>query len=54
MLNHHKETSFVKRLQIDETIEDYTHSHSKRTYLRVLVQGLYWSDEYKLYRGDEG
>jgi len=37
MLNHHKETSFTKKLMPNETIEDYGHTHTKRTYLRVMV-----------------
>ena len=37
MLNHHKETSFTKKLMPNETIEDYAHTHTKIAYLRVMI-----------------
>ncbi|CAD8141116.1 unnamed protein product [Paramecium pentaurelia] len=53
ILNQRKETTYIKKIQPRETIEDYMHclssiDNKKNTYMRVLVQGFYWSSEYQL------
>ncbi|CAD8058857.1 unnamed protein product [Paramecium sonneborni] len=53
MMNHNKETTFTKKLKRQQSIEDYQHGHYKCSYLRVYIEGYYWSDEFKLQAAEE-
>lgn len=48
LLNEHKDVTDVLKLNSYSSFEDYKHSQFKRVYLRVLLEGFYWSDEYNL------
>ena len=49
MLNDHKETTSTFKMHHDSTLENFSHSLYKRAYMRVLVDGFFWSAEHKLY-----
>ena len=49
LLNDHKETTQTFKMLQQTVIEDFKHSLYRRVYMRVLLDGFFWSSEHHLY-----